>query len=175
MKYDYVSAYNKSAAFYRSHPKAKRAIKIINRLLSGLFIVCYPLLLLLALLEPTQFNGINGWLSITIPPALTLLLVSVLRALIERPRPYAENGAGIKPLLKKYSADNRSFPSRHLACAAVIAMAYLRFYPTAGGLLLAASALLGYIRFALGVHYPSDLLVGGGVGLLLGTLCFILP
>ncbi len=173
MKYNYASIYNKSAAFYRAHPIARRILKISNRVFSGLFIACYPLLYLLALLNPTHFHGINGWLAIAIPPAIALLLVTLLRTVIKRHRPYAEQGAGIKPLIKKHSADDCSFPSRHLACAAVIAMTYLPFYPIIGGVLLAVSLLLGYIRFALGLHYPSDLFLGEGIGLLIGLLCFL--
>ena len=158
MKYDYATIYNKSAAFYHAHPKAKLALKLANACLSVLFVVSYPLLVFFALSLPMHFNGVNGMLSILFPPALTLLVVSVLRVWFQRPRPYSSEGAGIQPLIKKRSADNRSFPSRHLACAAVIAMAYLHFYPIIGGFLLAISVLLGYTRFALGLHYPSDLL-----------------
>jgi membrane-associated phospholipid phosphatase len=43
-----------------------------------------------------------------------------------------------------------------------------------GGGLLALSLLLGYVRFALGFHYPSDLLAGEGIGLLCGALIFLL-
>ena len=172
MKFDYVTLYNKNAAFYHAHPKAKRALKLSNVLLSGFFVVSYPLLLLFILSHATNHDGANEIMSILFPPAIALLVVSVLRDLIYRPRPYANEGAGIEPLIQKRSADYHSFPSRHLTCAAVIAMVYLPFYPFVGGFLLFASVVLGYIRFALGLHYPSDLLAGEGMGILFGSICF---
>ena len=112
-------------------------------------------------------------IKILFTPLMALLTVSVMRLAIDRPRPYAEDGAGITPLVEKKS-DGKSFPSRHLACAAVIAMSFLPYYPIAGAFLLGGSAVLGYIRFALGVHYPSDLVAGMGLGIALGSLIFLL-
>jgi undecaprenyl-diphosphatase len=173
MKFDYVTLYNKNATFYHAHPKAKRALKLGNLLLSGFFVACYPLLLLFMLSHATSHDGAQVIMSILFPPAIALLVVSVLRDLIYRPRPYASEGAGIEPLVQKRSADYHSFPSRHLTCAAVIAMVYLPFYPFACAFLLIASVLLGYIRFALGLHYLSDLLAGEAMGILFGSICFL--
>ena len=172
MKYSYASLYNKNAEFYNAHPTAKRAIKIGNTLLTWLFFACYGILWLYALqIDPL---GAIDLIKILFVPLLTLLVVSVLRLAITRARPYTEAGAGITPFVEKKKADNKSFPSRHLACATVISMVFLPYYPLAGGVLLGLSALLGYIRFALGLHYPSDLLAGAGLGVALGYLMFVL-
>ena len=172
MKYDYVALYNQNAAFYNAHPTAKRALKIGNVVLTWLFFACYGILWMYAVdlnpLEPMDL------IKLLFVPLLTLLTVSVMRMAISRPRPYAEDGAGITPLSQKKKADDRSFPSRHLACAAVISMVFLPYYPIAGAFLLGGSVLLGYIRFALGLHYPSDLLAGWGLGVCLGCLMFVL-
>ena len=149
MKYDYVTLYNKNVAFYRTRPTAKRALKIGNVMLPWVFFACYGILWVYALF-------IESWetmdlIKILFVPLLTLLTVSVMRIAIQRPRPYAEEGAGITPMVKK-KAEDKSFPSRHLACATVIAMTFLPYYPIAGAFLLGGSVLLGYIRFALGLH-----------------------
>ena len=171
MKYDYVTLYNQNAAYYNAHPTAKRALKIGNVVLTWLFFACYGILWMYVVdLEPLEAMD---WIKILFVPLLTLLTVSVMRIAIQRPRPYAEDGAGITPLVEK-KADDKSFPSRHLACAAVIAMTFLPYYPIAGAFLLGGSVLLGYIRFALGLHYPSDLLAGTGLGIFLGSFIFIL-
>ena len=172
MKYDYVTAYNKSAAFYNAHPTAKRAIKLGNTVLTWLFFACYGILWLYAVyVEPFETRDLVKILFI---PLLTLLVVSVMRLAINRPRPYTEAGAGITPFIEKKKVDNKSFPSRHLACATVISVTFLPYYPIAGGCLLCASVLLGYIRFATGLHYPSDLFAGAGLGVALGSIIFIL-
>jgi len=44
----------------------------------------------------------------------------------------------------------------------------------AGAGLLVCSLALAYIRFALGLHYPSDLLAGSIVGAGVGALMFLL-
>ena len=172
MKYDYVTLYNKNVEFYNTHPTAKRALKIGNIVLTWLFFACYGVLWVYALFLD-RFATMD-LIKILFFPLLTLLTVSVLRLAITRPRPYSENGAGITPLINKKKADDKSFPSRHLACATVIATTFLPFYPIAGAFLLCMSVLLGYIRFALGLHYPSDLLAGAGIGILLGSFLLIL-
>ena len=172
MKYSYVTLYNKNAEFYNAHPTAKRAIKIGNTLLTWLFLACYGVLWLYALrIDPFETMDL---VKILFVPLLTLLTVSVLRLAITRARPYTDEGAGITPFITKKKADNKSFPSRHLACATVISMVFLPYYPIAGYILLGFSALLGYIRFALGLHYPSDLLAGTSLGTCLGCLMFVL-
>ena len=172
MKYDYVTLYNKNLAFYNAHPTAKRAIKLGNIFLSLLFVVCYGILCLYAF-HVTPFETMD-LIKILFVPLLTLLTVSVVRLAVPRPRPYTEAGAEIIPLVEKKKSDDKSFPSRHLACATVISMVFLPYYPLAGGILLGLSALLGYIRFTLGLHYPSDLFAGAGLGVALGSLIFIL-
>lgn len=172
MKYDYVALYNKNAAFFNARPTLKRALRLSNYFLTGLFFLCYGILWIDALFIE-KFDP-KKLLAILFVPALAFLIVSVLRIAVDRPRPYAENGAGIEPLVQKKRADKKSFPSRHLTCATVIAMTFLPLIPVAGVLLLVSSVLLAYVRFALGLHYPSDLLAGAGVGILIGFLIFIL-
>ena len=52
-------------------------------------------------------------------------------------------------------------------------MVLLPYCLWAGIAVLAAGALLGYIRFAAGIHYPSDLFAGAGIGVLFGLMVFI--
>ena len=172
MKYDYITLYNKNADFSNAHPIAKRALKLGNLLLPWLFFACYGVLLAYAcFVEPFDTMDLIKTLFV---PLLTLLTVTVLRIAAARPRPYTDAGAGITPIVEKKKADEKSFPSRHLACATVIAMTFLHFYPMVGAALLGGSVLLGYIRFAVGLHYPSDLLAGTGLGIFLGYFMFIL-
>ena len=52
--------------------------------------------------------------------------------------------------------------------------AFIGLRPIGGIALLGLSVLLGYIRFATGLHYPSDLLAGMGLGIFLGCFMFML-
>ena len=171
MKYNYIRLYEKNAAFYNARPRAKTFLYGANLALTALFPLAYTLLWGYEIF----FGNTNAklLLGLFVLPALTLLLVSVLRLAIARPRPYSFDGANITPLIEK-DAQGQSFPSRHTACAAVIATVLLRFLPAVGGLLLFASLALAYARFALGWHYPSDLLTGLGLGFVIGACIFLI-
>lgn len=80
-----------------------------------------------------------------------------------RPRPFVTY-----PLLinKKSDAGSPSFPSGHtssaFATATALSLAYPKWYVIAPSFLWASA--VGYSRMELGVHYPSDVLVGAIVG-----------
>ncbi len=163
MKYDYANLYNKTAAFFQARPTLKKALLLFNRFVPYLFAGAYALLLGYAVAE----LSVKELSKLLYLPAVALFAVTVFRAFASRPRPYEKEGAGITPLQEKRSVA-RSFPSRHLTCAAVLSVCFLAHFPLVGGILLTLSLALGYARFAVGWHYPSDLLVGlllgGGIG-----------
>ena len=171
MKYDYVTLYNKTAAFLEARPKAKKGILLFNAYIPYFFLVAYALLFVYGAFKG-KFEA-TDFVKIFCAPAFALLLVTVLRLAIDRPRPYDEEGAGIVPLKKK-EGDKNSFPSRHLTCAAVIAAAFLPYLPAVSALLFIFSVGLGYARFAVGWHYPSDLFAGFALGLVIGIVPILL-
>ena len=172
MKYDYVTLYQKNADFFNARPNAKRALKLGNIFLTSLFFVSYAVLWFCVLFLEEYTPPLLA--KILFVPLLGLLIVTVLRMMIDRPRPYHVDGANITPVLEKKKETKKSFPSRHLTCAGVISMTVFSLYPAAGIFLLVASILLGYVRFAAGFHYPSDLLFGEALGVFVGCLAFIL-
>lgn len=165
MKYDYATIYNKNAAFFEKRPLAKRLLILFNQYAPYFFVLAYPLLWLYGATDGA-FEA-KEFLKIFCAPALAFIIVSALRLMLDRPRPFAEHGAGITPLKAKKNSGS-SFPSRHVACAAVIAMSYLPFLPAVSALLFILTFAIGYARFAIGWHYPSDLFVGLGLGVLVG-------
>ena len=88
-----------------------------------------------------------------------------IKPLVERPRPWLD--WPITPLVKEM--DPNSFPSGHTCAAFAAAMAWLRTLPGRGEriLVVALAVLMGLSRLYVGVHYPSDVLVGA----LVGALC----
>ena len=171
MSYNYVNLYNRNAAFFLERPKAKKALFVANTAITYIFFVAYALLFLYGI-QKGEFTPMD-FVKIFFMPALALCLVSTLRLAIDRPRPYSQEGAGIIPLKRK-EGDKNSFPSRHLACAAVIAAVFLPYFPLIAGLLFSLAFILGYIRFALGWHYPSDLFAGFLLGWLVGVIPILL-
>ena len=63
-----------------------------------------------------------------------------------------------------------SFPSAHSASAFAAARGYSRLLPGhSGRVLYGAAALMAVSRIYVGVHYPSDIAVGAGLGLAIGS------
>lgn len=64
--------------------------------------------------------------------------------------------------------DRFSFPSGHATAAMAVALAYAAVFPALAPLLIVVAAAVGFSRVRLGVHYPSDVLVGQLIAI--GTL-----
>ena len=63
-----------------------------------------------------------------------------------------------------------SFPSGHSASSFAAATATAAFYPQVAPLVFALATGVAVSRVHLGHHFPSDVLVGGGIGIVSGTL-----
>jgi membrane-associated phospholipid phosphatase len=85
----------------------------------------------------------------------------VLKRIARRPRP-----AMVDLLVHAPTASSLSFPSAHAASttAFVVALA-----PVAGRRVLVLPAVMGLSRIVLGVHYPSDVVVGCALGAAVAT------
>ena len=170
MKYDYVACYEKVSGILRKKPKLLTGIRVFNKACTLLFFAVYGVFLVYAVVK--DFHPIDLMKLLGVP-AVCLFLVTVLRYAVNRPRPYSEQGAGITPLHNKKTQD-KSFPSRHTASAFVIAVALLPHAVWLGVPLLVLACMLAFTRFALGLHYPSDLIVGALLGLVCGCIGLIL-
>lgn len=100
--------------------------------------------------------------------AASVLTLS-MKYLINRKRPFETY-----PFIEKETAaGSPSFPSGHTAAAfataTAISMAYPEWYVIAPSFLWAGA--VGYSRMHLGVHYPSDVLVGALTGFAASLIC----
>lgn len=171
MSYDYKTLYEKNAAFLKKSPTFLKLLTIFNKVLTWLFVFVYAAFWLYAV-KSDRFP-LHKLSSAFFATALALITVSVIRLAVDRPRPYSEQGAAITPFVTRKGRDGDSFPSRHIACAAAIATVFLSVLPILGSFLFICCFALAYIRFALGVHYPSDLAAGIAIGFLCGITVFI--
>ena len=171
MKYNYKALYEKNAAFFEKHPRLKRALKYVTPMLSAFFFSAYLFLWYYGIF--LKDLAVMEYVKLFALAAITYLLVIVLRLAVEKPRPYSAKGAGITPLLKRKGSETDSFPSRHVACAAVISMLMLSHFTGVGILMLGLTLFLCYARFAAGVHYPSDIFGGLLLGLGIGALALL--
>lgn len=90
--------------------------------------------------------------------------VAALGKVANRTRPFAQISRGEHPLPHR---PDRSFPSRHAACAAALTAAAARPAPRIGSIMGTLGLILSVSRVYAGLHYPSDVIAGW----LLGTLC----
>ncbi|HEY8119422.1 MAG TPA: phosphatase PAP2 family protein [Methylophilaceae bacterium] len=86
-----------------------------------------------------------------------------------RPRPY-EVRQDI--WLTGIPLDRFSFPSGHTLHAVAFCTVALAYYPMLAWLLLPFTLMVGMSRVILGLHYPSDVLAGALIGLLIAALSF---
>lgn len=132
-------------------------VKWANRICTALIFLSYPLFLLLRLTAKDK-----RLLWYLVMPAAAFLLVTLLRAWLNFERPYEK--LSIDPLIHK-STKGKSFPSRHVFSAMMIALTVVTVYPVWGGILIAVSLLLALCRVVAGVHFPIDVIAGIGCAL----------
>ena len=152
-------AYLAITGLVREHPRRIRLLQGLNRLLTGAVFFAYPVFLLLLLLRRDAFLP-----RAVCVPAVSFAAVSVFRRALNVPRPYER--FDVPPVLEK-DTHGKSFPSRHVFSAFVIASTVGACCPGAGLALYAAGAALAVLRVVGGVHTPLDVAAGA----LLGILC----
>jgi undecaprenyl-diphosphatase len=93
-----------------------------------------------------------------------LMTDAIIKPTIGRVRPFVDHveyrEIGVRP-------DTSSFPSGHAATSAAGALALARIWPAAAIPAWTLAVIIAVSRVALGVHFPSDVLVGFLLGALL--------
>ncbi len=115
----------------------------------------------LALIDPSRREA---WLICAALGPIAIALNYAIKLAVRRPRPVLD---GLPPL--GGAPSSLSFPSAHALSSFAVATAMFRVDPaTAGALVVALALSLG--RPYLGMHYPSDVIAGALLGILLGLV-----
>lgn len=156
--------YLKIAAWFEARPMALSALKLLNRWLPRCLYLAYPVLLLVLV-----FFRDGRILKVLLIPAAVFLIVTLLRKGIHAKRPYEQ--LNIKPLIQK-DKKGESFPSRHVASAFILALAFLYVNIPLGIITFLIAFLIAIIRPLAGIHFPRDVIVGALLSLALGIPAF---
>jgi undecaprenyl-diphosphatase len=109
--------------------------------------------------------GAIPWvLQITATAGAGVLIYKLLKRYLVRERPYVSHGAirlGAAPL------DRYSFPSGHTLHAISFTVLFSHAEPLLMIVALPFTVLVAISRVILGLHYPTDVLVGAAIGLTL--------
>ncbi len=145
------------------HPPARRLFQVVSRLGDG--VLWYALLLALPLLRGRA--GLRPALVMTLTGILGVALYKLLKQTLVRERPFITH-SGIS--LHGAPLDRYSFPSGHTLHAVAFTWQAVAHFPELGWVLVPFTSLVAASRVVLGLHYPTDVLVGAGLGALLAQV-----
>ena len=158
----------KNMSAYFSETKARNTtIKALHDVLPLIMYIFYPVQLVI--LAINEGIGSEYFLRFTLIPLCTLILISIVRAVINAKRPY-EIYNYTPPV--KATTKGKSFPSRHTVCAFIIAIAFLYLQTNIGVIMLLIAAAIGATRILAGVHFIRDVVSGAAISVIIGVLGF---
>jgi len=160
--------YIKMTQPFRENPEMAKGIHIANKLCTGMMYLAYPVLLIYMFIQKNPML-----IKTFFVPAISFVALSVGRYFINRPRPY--EAFEVSPIIKK-DTKGKSFPSRHVFSATMIAMTFLIASPWMwiGVVFLVVSLVLAVVRVISGVHYISDVIAGITVAVLAAIIGYII-
>ena len=171
---NYPAFYKKITSGIRRSENGIQILIIVNRLMTLLMYVLYPVMILVLLVTGFLEDGLRGAVRIALPyifiPGVSFVLLTIIRDRLDWKRPYEEYD--LQPLIQKETRGH-SMPSRHVFSCTVIAMCVLSQNVPAGVICLFCSVVLSAVRVLGGVHYPRDVIAGFVIGMLAGSLFFV--
>jgi len=148
------------------------AVRLIFRLVSRLGdgIVWYAMMIALPLAYGTP--ALRTVLQMLLAGTFGLILYKTLKRKTLRTRPF-ENHPGI--FAAAAPLDRFSFPSGHTLHAFSMALVVSNGFPDLASPVMSFAAMIAASRPILGLHYPTDVLAGAAIGVLVANLVLSLP
>ena len=146
-----------------SLPLPRKTFQIASRLGDG--VVWYVLILSLPFLYGAP--AVKPSIVMALTGILGVVLYKLLKRVFVRERPFITHSSID---LAGAPLDRYSFPSGHTLHAVSFAWQASAHFPELGWVLIPLAALIAGSRVVLGLHYPTDVLVGGVIGASLAEL-----
>ncbi|HTP39691.1 MAG TPA: phosphatase PAP2 family protein [Steroidobacteraceae bacterium] len=141
----------------------RRVFQVASRLGDG--VIWYALVFILPLVF--GLRALRPSLVMIATGVAGLLLYKALKHTLHRERPYIRH-AGIT--LAMPPLDRYSFPSGHTLHAVSFTIQAVTLFPVLAWGLIPLAMLIAASRVVLGLHYPSDVLAGAGIGVALAEV-----
>lgn len=145
--------YLKLMQFFNQSPVLLHIIRFAAKQLAIIIAAVYAvILIMLVIWHDSRF------IRCLIVPAAAFVFITVIRKLINRPRPY--DTLDYDPLVSCVRGKAQSFPSRHTGSAWIIALTLCTLNLWLGIPVLIAALCISVGRVCTGMHYPSDVIAG---------------
>lgn len=148
----------------RNDPEKTKRVVSMNQLLTSVVFMVYPLYMAVLYGEKDP-----KLLKVIFVPAISFVLVTAFRKIINAPRPYEK--FEIPPVIEK-DTKGKSFPSRHVFSVFIIAVTIFYSHPGPGVVIGLIGVAMAVIRVLGGVHEVRDVVAGAVVGLVCGIVGF---
>lgn len=161
-----TETYKSIVGFFKRNKPCHTVLKLCYNFLPFIMFASYGILIVFMF-----FSDIKIFARITLSPLTVFAIVTFFRKIFNRPRPY-EKFATTSVFGKNKKGE--SMPSRHTACAFIIAMAFMYVSIPLGIAYLIISTLIMISRVLAGVHFISDVIAGMAISLLYGYFSFFI-
>lgn len=141
--------------------------RIVSRLGDGVF--WYSLMAVVAAL--CGWQGVAAMLHVGFTSLVGVVIYKYLKERLVRPRPFVSHG---QIVCRTAPLDQYSFPSGHTLHAVLFTTMLSAYVPAMFGVLLTFAILVAISRVVLGLHYPSDVIVGALLGFGLAVISMTL-
>jgi undecaprenyl-diphosphatase len=117
-------------------------------------------------------NARHGVVAAALASIVALEVAQVIAGVWDRPRPYEGH---LETHVFVATSSDPSFPSDHATVAFAIAVSILLRNKRLGLITIAMAMVVALSRVVVGVHYPSDVVAGAGLGTLAALLLWSPP
>lgn len=132
------------------------------------FIIPAVLLILFYYIKRYRRAGVTYFIFLLLTLGVSDFTGKLVKNHFDRPRPFTVKELGV--VQKSPAGEGHGFYSNHTSNMFAFAVYTSEFFPAAKPYVFAMAVLTGYSRTYNGVHYPSDVLTGAVMGILIGLL-----
>ena len=142
-----------------------KVLKLVSRIGDGW--IWYATVVVLPLFDSR--SGTSASVRMICVGIVDITVYKIVKRWIARPRPF-RTCAGIRECTP--SLDEYSFPSGHTLHSVACSVILTAYYPMLGFVVWPLTGLIAVSRVVLGLHYPSDVVVGALIGAITATVSF---